>query len=64
MERHLYQDIYSDADIFLLDDRTWRSNDNLSDSVDGKPNPIKKMFGDQQIDWLKNSLAEVLQHLK
>jgi len=48
---------YSDADIFLLDDRTWRSNDNLSDSVDGKPNPNKKMFGDQQIDWLKNSLA-------
>lgn len=48
---------YSDADIFLLDDRTWRSSDNLSDSIDGKPNPIKKMYGDQQMDWLKNALA-------
>ncbi len=48
---------YSDADIFLLDDRTWRSSDNLADSVDGKPNPEKKMFGDMQMDWLKNALA-------
>ncbi len=48
---------YSDADFFLLDDRTWRSNDNLADSIDGKPNPDKKMFGDVQMDWLKNALS-------
>jgi alkaline phosphatase D len=48
---------YSDVDFFLLDDRTWRSSDNLSDSSDGKPNPEKKMFGAQQLDWLKNALA-------
>ena len=48
---------YSDADIFLLDDRTWRSSDNLSDSIDGRPNPGKRMFGAQQLDWLKNALA-------
>ena len=48
---------YSDADFFLLDDRTWRSSDNLSDSVGGKPNPDKRMFGAEQIDWLKSALA-------
>jgi alkaline phosphatase D len=48
---------YSDADIFLLDDRTWRSQDNLSDSVGGVPNPEKRMFGVQQLEWLKNALA-------
>lgn len=48
---------YSDMDIFLLDDRTWRASDNLEDSVDGKPNPLKKMFGEQQMRWLKNALA-------
>jgi alkaline phosphatase D len=48
---------YSDVDIFLLDDRTWRSSDNLADSVGGKPNPIKKMYGDEQMEWLKNALA-------
>jgi alkaline phosphatase D len=48
---------YSDVDIFLLDDRTWRSTDDLEDSVNGQPNPIKKMYGDQQMDWLKNALA-------
>ena len=48
---------YGDVDIFMLDDRTWRSSDRLPDSVDGKPNPLKKMFGDQQMEWLKNALA-------
>jgi alkaline phosphatase D len=47
---------YSDVDFFLLDDRWWRSNDRMKDSIDGKPNPTKKMFGDEQMDWLKNSL--------
>jgi alkaline phosphatase D len=48
---------FSDADIFMLDDRTWRSSDKLSDSLNGKPNPDKRMFGEQQMDWLKNALA-------
>lgn len=45
-----------DADIFLTDNRWWRSADALKDSVDGKPNPEKRMLGSQQMEWLKNSL--------
>jgi len=47
---------WGDADIFLTDDRWWRSADNMKDSVDGKPNPEKRMLGKQQMEWLKNSL--------
>ncbi|MBI3139855.1 MAG: alkaline phosphatase family protein [Sphingobacteriales bacterium] len=47
---------WGDADIFLLDDRWWRSADRMKDSVDGKPNPDKRMLGARQMDWLKNSL--------
>lgn len=47
---------YGDADIFLTDDRWWRSADRMKDSVDGKPNPEKRMLGKQQMEWLKNSL--------
>jgi alkaline phosphatase D len=47
---------YSDVDIFLCDDRWWRSVDNWKDSINGKPNPDKIMFGAQQMQWLKNSL--------
>ncbi len=47
---------WNDVDIFMLDDRWFRSNDNMPDSVNGKPNPTKKMFGDEQMEWLKNSL--------
>lgn len=47
---------WGDADIFLTDDRWWRSADAMPDSVNGKPNPEKKMLGDQQMEWLKNSL--------
>jgi alkaline phosphatase D len=55
------QGIYSmvswgDADLFLTDGRWWRSADNMKDSVDGKPNPEKRMLGKKQMDWLKNSL--------
>jgi alkaline phosphatase D len=28
----------------------------MPDSIDGEPNPGKKMFGDVQMDWLKNAL--------
>ena len=47
---------YSDVDIFLTDDRWFRSEVDLPDSVDGKLNPDKTYFGKQQMDWLKNSL--------
>jgi alkaline phosphatase D len=55
------QGIYSmfswgDADIFLTDDRWWRSADAMKDSVNGQPNPEKTMLGKQQMEWLKNSL--------
>lgn len=47
---------WGDADLFLTDDRWWRSADRMKDSVDGKPNPEKRMLGKQQMEWLKNSL--------
>jgi alkaline phosphatase D len=47
---------WGDADIFITDDRWFRSEDKWPDSVDGKPNPEKRMLGKQQMDWLKNSL--------
>jgi len=47
---------WGDADIFLTDDRWWRSADNMKDSINGKPNPDKRMLGAQQMEWLKNSL--------
>lgn len=47
---------WGDVDVFLTDDRWWRSADRMKDSVDGKPNPEKEMLGKQQMEWLKNSL--------
>jgi alkaline phosphatase D len=47
---------YADADIFLTDSRYFRSPDYIKDSVNGKPNPDKKMLGGKQMEWLKNSL--------
>jgi alkaline phosphatase D len=47
---------YADVDIFMMDDRWWRSADNMKDSIDGKPNAEKQMWGKEQMDWLKNSL--------
>lgn len=47
---------YSDVDLFLLDDRWYRSNDAMKDSIDGKPNAEKSMWGKEQLEWLKNSL--------
>lgn len=47
---------WGDADIFLTDDRWWRSADRMKDSVNGFPNPEKEMLGTQQMEWLKNSL--------
>ncbi len=47
---------WGDADIFMTDDRWWRSADGIKDTVNGKPNPEKRMLGAQQMEWLKNSL--------
>ncbi len=47
---------YGDVDVFMIDDRWWRSSDAMKDSVDSKPNPEKTMLGSQQMEWLKNAL--------
>ena len=54
---------WADVEIFMTDDRWWRSEDRIKDSIDGpegpprrKPNPEKRMLGKDQMDWLKNSL--------
>ena len=47
---------YSDVDFFLTDDRYFRSEADMPDSVDGKPSLHKTFFGDVQLDWLMNSL--------
>jgi len=47
---------WADVEVFMTDDRWWRSEDRIKDSVDGKPNPEKRMLGKEQMEWLKNSL--------
>jgi len=56
--------VYYDVDLFLLDNRTWRSSDSMKDSIGGKPNPDKKMLGTQQMEWLKNALLNSYQPFK
>ena len=48
---------YSDVDLFLTDDRYFRSEDGTRDSINGKPNRDKSFFGRQQLDWLENALV-------
>ena len=48
---------WSDCEFFLLDDRYDRTPKQLPDSVDGKPNADKVIYGAKQMKWLKNSLA-------
>jgi alkaline phosphatase D len=47
---------YGDVDVFLTDDRYFRTEIDMEDSVDGKPNPDKHFFGNEQIEWLQNAL--------
>lgn len=47
---------WNDCDFFLLDDRWFRSPNSMEDSIDGKPDPSKRMLGEEQMDWLMNSL--------
>jgi alkaline phosphatase D len=47
---------YSDVDVFLTDDRYFRSEDKMPDSINGMPNIYKTYFGKTQMEWLKNAL--------
>ena len=49
---------WNDVDVFLLDDRWFRSNDDTKDSINGNVNINKKMFGEKQMEWLKNALLQ------
>jgi alkaline phosphatase D len=55
---------YSDVEFFLMDDRWYRSNDKMSPTINGKPNEEKRMWGEKQMDWLKNALAGSLATFK
>ena len=47
---------YNDIDIFLTDDRYFRAEADLKDSINGMPNTDKTYYGKKQMDWLKNAL--------
>lgn len=47
---------WGDVDLFMTDDRWFRSDDHEKDSINGTPNPGKQMLGAQQLEWLKQSL--------
>ena len=47
---------YADVDLFLMDDRFFRSESELLDSINGQPNPEKTYWGPVQLTWLKNAL--------
>lgn len=47
---------YGDVDIFLTDGRWWRSADEVPSTINGTPNPEKRMLGERQLEWLKNAL--------
>ncbi len=47
---------YSDCDFFLMDDRWFRSADDMEPFIDGKPNTEKRMWGGKQLEWLKTAL--------
>ena len=58
-QKGIYSQIsYSDVDLFLTDDRWWRSADELEDSISGKPNPAKHFFGEKQLYWLEDALVQ------
>jgi alkaline phosphatase D len=57
-EKGIYTKIsYSDVDLFLTDDRYFRSEDEMPDSVNGKASADKTFFGAAQMEWLKNALS-------
>ena len=56
--------IWNDVEFFVLDDRYFRSDDKLPDSINGQPNSAKKMFGDKQLNWLENALSQSSENYK
>ena len=40
----------------MMDNRTWRSSDDMLSNINNNPNKEKLMFGQEQMNWLKNSL--------
>jgi alkaline phosphatase D len=48
---------YSDAEFFLLDDRSFRDANQLPDSVNGRVNMNKRFLGEEQLQWLMNALV-------
>lgn len=64
-QKGIYSQIsYSDVDFFLTDDRSFRSADELEDSVNGTPNPDKHFFGVKQLHWLEDALTQSLATFK
>ncbi len=58
-QQGIYSQIsYGDVDLFLTDDRYFRSADEMEDSIYGKPNPDKHFFGDRQLKWLEDALVQ------
>jgi alkaline phosphatase D len=56
-EEGIYTTIsYSDVDIFMMDDRWFRSSNKTDAFVNGKPNPDKRMWGAKEMEWIKNAL--------
>ena len=49
---------WNDVDIFMLDDRWFRNNDETPDSINGQVNTNKKMYGTQQMEWFKNAMLQ------
>lgn len=47
---------YGDADFFLTDNRFFRSQPEIEDSINGLVNTGKTFFGSSQMEWLKNQL--------
>lgn len=47
---------YNDVDVFLTDDRYFRSQDEMKDTLDAFGQPTKTFLGEQQMEWLKNAL--------
>ena len=47
---------YSDADFFLTDNRFFRAQPQIKDSLNGQANPDKTFFGPRQMEGLKNQL--------
>ncbi len=48
---------YSDVDVFMLDDRFFRSADDMPATIGDQPNLSKQMYGAMQMHWLENALA-------